>query len=109
VGAGLDDGLRALLRHRRLPTFAVILRAIFSFEQPTFAVVYLGIAGLFGALAFLISVIALPMILDREVDAVCATLASMAAYARNPTAMLVWAGCIVSLIIGYVGLKIVMP
>lgn len=97
-----------------LPTFADILRAIFAFEQPKFAVIYLGIAGLFGALAFVVSVIALPMMLDRKVDAVNAALASMAACARNPAAMLVWAGCIVSLIVGslfagYVGLVIVMP
>jgi len=97
-----------------LPTFADILRAIFAFEQPTFAVVYLGVAGLFGALAFVVSVIALPMMLDRQVDAVNAALASMAACARNPAAMLVWAGCIVSLIVGslfagYVGLVIIMP
>jgi uncharacterized membrane protein len=97
-----------------LPTFADILRAIFAFEQPTFAVVYLAVAGLFAALAFVISVIALPMMLDRKVDAVNAALTSMAACAHNPAAMLVWAGCIVSLIAGslaagYVGLVIVMP
>lgn len=97
-----------------VPTFADILRAIFAFEQPKFAMVYLGVAGLFASLAFVISVIALPMMLDRKVDAVNAALASMAACARNPVAMLVWAGCIVSLIVGsmfagYVGLAIVMP
>lgn len=97
-----------------LPTFADILRAIFAFEQPQFAVVYFGVAGLFAGLAYVVSVIALPMVLDRKVDAVNAALASMAACARNPAAMLVWAGCIVSLIVGslfagYVGLVIVMP
>ena len=97
-----------------LPTFADVLRAIFAFEQPTFAMAYLGVAGLFAGLAFVISVIALPMMLDRKIDAVNAALSSMAACARNPAAMLVWAGCIVSLIVGsmfagYVGLVIVMP
>ena len=97
-----------------LPKFVDVLRAIFAFEQPTFAMVYIGVAGLFAALAFVISVIALPMMLDRNVDAVNAALASMAACARNPAAMLVWAGCIVSLIVGslfagYVGLVIIMP
>jgi uncharacterized membrane protein len=97
-----------------LPTFADVLRAIFAFEQPKFAVVYLGVASLFAALAFFISVIALPMMLDRKVDAINAALASMAACARNPAAMLVWAACIASLIVGslfagYVGLVMIMP
>jgi uncharacterized membrane protein len=97
-----------------LPSFADVLRAIFAFEQPKFAVVYIAVAGLFAGLAFVISVIALPMMLDRKVDAVNAALASIAACARNPAAMLVWAGCIVSLITGslfagYVGLVVLMP
>jgi uncharacterized membrane protein len=97
-----------------LPTFTEVLRAIFAFEQPTFAAIYFGVGGLFAALAFVISVIALPMMLDRKVDAINAALASMAACARNPAAMLVWAACIVSLIVGslvagYVGLAMVMP
>ncbi|MBI4995970.1 MAG: DUF2189 domain-containing protein [Rhodocyclales bacterium] len=97
-----------------LPTFADVLRAVFAFEQPKFAVVYFGVGGLFAALAFVISVIALPMMLDRKVDAVNAALASMTACARNPAAMLVWAACIVSLIVGsfaagFVGLVVVMP
>lgn len=97
-----------------LPTFADVLRAIFAFEQPKFAVVYLCVAGLFATLAFVVSVIALPMMLDRRVDAVNAALTSMAACVRNPAAMLAWAGCIASLIAGsllagYVGLAVVMP
>jgi uncharacterized membrane protein len=97
-----------------LPTFADVLSAIFAFEQPKFAVIYLGIAGLFAGLGFIISVIALPMMLDRKVDAVNAALASIAACARNPAAMVVWAACIVSLITGslvggYVGLVVLMP
>lgn len=97
-----------------LPTFADVLRAIFAFEQPKFALIYFAVGGVFAALAFVISVIALPMMLDRKVDAVNAALASMAACARNPAAMLIWAACIVSLIVGsmfagFLGLVVVMP
>lgn len=97
-----------------LPTFSDVLRAILAFEQPEFALIYFCVGGLFAALVFAISVIALPMMLDRKVDAVSAALASMAACGRNPAAMLVWAGCIVSLIVGsfatgFVGLVVVMP
>ena len=97
-----------------LPAFTDVLRAIFAFEQPKFAVIYFCVGGLFAALAFAISVIALPMMLDRKVDAVSAALASMAACGRNPVAMLVWAACIVSLIVGsfatgFIGLVVVMP
>ena len=97
-----------------LPTFADVVRAIFAFEQPEFAMVYFGVGGLFAALAFVISVIALPMMLDRKVDAVNAALTSMAACGRNPLPMLAWAACIVVLVIGsfatgFVGLVVVMP
>lgn len=97
-----------------LPTFSDVLRAIFAFQQPKFAVVYFLVGGLFATLAFAISAIALPMMLDRKVDAVSAALASMAACGRNPVAMLIWAACIVSLIVGsfasgFFGLVIVMP
>lgn len=97
-----------------LPTFTEVLRAIFAFEQPMFAAIYFGSGGLFAVLAFAISVISLPLMLDRKVDAVSAALASIAACARNPLAMLVWAICIVSLIVGsfatgFIGLVVVMP
>jgi uncharacterized membrane protein len=97
-----------------LPTFSDVLRAVFGFEQPEFAVIYFCVGGFFAALVFAISVIALPMMLDRKVDAVSAGLASLAACGRNPSAMLVWAGCIVSLIVGsfasgFVCLIVVMP
>jgi uncharacterized membrane protein len=97
-----------------VPTFSDVVRAIFAFEQPKFALIYFCVGGLFAAVAFAISVIALPMMLDRKVDAVSAGLASLAACGRNPAAMLVWAGCIVSLIAGsfvsgFICLVVVMP
>ncbi len=97
-----------------LPTFGDVVRAIFAFEQPEFALVYFLVGGLFAGLSFAISALALPVMVDRKVDAVTAALLSINACARNPLAMLVWAGCIVSLIVGsfasgFVGLVLLMP
>jgi uncharacterized membrane protein len=97
-----------------LPTFADVLRAIFAFEQPMFAVTYFLVGGLFAALVFVATVIALPMMLDRKVDAVSAALASLTACVRNPGTMLLWAACIVVLTFAgfataFLGLVVLMP
>lgn len=97
-----------------LPNFGDVLRATFGFNQPIFALVYFASGSIFAALAFAISAIALPMMLDRKVDAVSAALVSIAACRQNPLAMLIWAGCIVSLIVGsyatnFFGLVVIMP
>lgn len=70
-----------------------------------------------GAVAFLLfalTVVSLPMLLDREVDFVTAMLRSLALVRENPAVMLVWAGLIgVSLFLAmlpwFLGLLVVLP
>lgn len=68
----------------------------------------------FAAVLFSITVIGLPLILDREVDLISAIIASFQAVAANPGVMLVWAGVIAGMLfIGilpmFLGLFIVLP
>lgn len=97
-----------------LPTFADVVRAVLTFEQPVFALVYFAVGGFFATFVFAISVIAVPLMLERRTDAVTAAIASLIACGRNPGPMLLWAACIVVLVgIGFatffVGLVVTMP
>lgn len=97
-----------------LPTFADVMLAVLAFEQPTFALAYFAVGGFFAAFVFAISVIAVPLMLERKTDAVTAALASLLACGRNPVPMLLWAICIVLLVgIGFatlfLGLIVTMP
>ncbi|SUZ30933.1 hypothetical protein ROE7235_00663 [Roseibaca ekhonensis] len=63
---------------------------------------------------FAITVISLPMLLDREVDFVTAMIASVETVRQNPRTMLIWAGMIAGLLFAamipaFLGLFIVLP
>lgn len=80
-----------------LPTAADFVRELLSFTNAEFVITYLLIGSCFAAFVFAISVVAVPLMLDRNTDAVSAMLLSIATVARNPLPMLVWAGLIVAL------------
>jgi uncharacterized membrane protein len=97
-----------------LPTFAGIVHSVVTLEQPEFALIYLGVGGLFALFVFAISVIAVPLMLDRKTDAITAAIASIAACARNPGTMLLWGACIavltaVGIATWFAGLIFIMP
>ena len=76
------------------------------------------VGGLFGAafalLLFSLTVVALPLLLDRELDFVTAMLTSLAVVRANPTVMLTW-GVVIAVLIflamlpGFLGLLIAFP
>lgn len=68
----------------------------------------------FALLLYMITVVALPLLLDREVDFVTAMITSFQVVARNPVPMLAWAAIVavltfVAMIPGFLGLLIVLP
>ncbi len=72
------------------------------------------VGGVFALFIYAITVIALPMLLDREVDFVSAMIASVGVVTASPGPMLVWAVLIavttfVAMIPGFMGLFIVLP
>ena len=97
-----------------LPTAVDFLRELAAFENVEFVIAYLLIGGCFAAFIFAISVVAVPLMLDRNEDAISAMLVSLATVAKNPLPMLVWAALIVILagigfITAFVGLVLTMP
>ena len=73
-----------------------------------------GVGFLFALVAFMISVVAFPLLIDRNIGATAAALTSVRAVLRNPFTMTLW-GLIVAvlLLIGslpfFLGLAIVVP
>ena len=68
----------------------------------------------FAVLIYAISVIGLPLLLDREVDFVTAMIASIGAVRASPFVMVLWAlliavACFAALLPGFVGLLIILP
>jgi uncharacterized membrane protein len=77
-------------------------------------VTYIAAGAVVAALVFAISVISVPMLVDRDIDVPSAIAASLKAVRRNPAAMAVWAVMLVALItIGFatllVGMIVVVP
>ncbi|HNV87728.1 MAG TPA: DUF2189 domain-containing protein [Methylotenera sp.] len=97
-----------------LPTFADVVLSVITLKQPIFTLVYFSVGGLFAAFVFAISVVAMPLMVDRKSNAVTAARASLLACARNPVPLLLWAFCIVVLIgfgfaTSFLGLIVTMP
>lgn len=97
-----------------LPTFVEIVINVITFRQPMFTLVYFSVGGVFAALIFAVSVIAIPLMLDKQVSAYTAAVASLRACAHNPLVMLSWAFCIVVLVAAgfatsFLGLIVTMP
>lgn len=98
----------------QLPTFIDIVISVITLKQPTFTLVYFAVGGLFAALIFAISVVAIPLMLDRHTSAATAALASLRVCLRHPVTMLLWALCIVVLVgvgfaTSFLGLIVTMP
>ncbi len=83
-------------------------------ENLPFLVIGTLLGGIFALLAFAVSVISLPLLLDRDSDVVSAILLSLRAVRLNPKAMALWAGLIafftlVGLATGFIGLGLLFP
>ena len=107
--------LFALFFKGNLPDLHNFARTVLlSGEHLQFVVVYMLIGGALAAMVFALSVVAIPMLLDRKVDVITAMMTSLRAVAQNPGPMLVWAALIIAFIaIGFatmmIGMVILLP
>lgn len=76
-----------------------VLKALLSPDNWEFIVIYTAVGGLFAALVFSTSVVSIPMILDRNTDAVTAAITSIAVVLSNILVMVWWGLLIVSLVL----------
>jgi len=97
-----------------LPTWEGFLAAFVTLEHLDFVVAWLGVGSVFAVLAFGVSAISIPLMLDRNVDAVSASLTSLTAILRNPWTMALWALIVVVLTVvgfatAFLGLLVITP
>ena len=72
------------------------------------------IGGVMAATLFALSVIALPLLLDKEIDFITAMITSFSAVMKNPVTMAIWAAIIAALLFAamlpfFLGLFVVLP
>lgn len=104
----------ALFSTGTMPDLKGFLAKAFSLGNIEFVLVYFAAGSVFATLVFAVSVVSVPMMLDRGNDAVSAAILSVQVLAKNPGTMAVWAALIVALTgIGLatalVGLVVTMP
>jgi uncharacterized membrane protein len=104
----------ALFYTSEMPSVSGFLEQVVSLDNLQFLLVYFCVGGCFAVLVFAISVISVPMMLDRNTDGVTVVLTSLRAFGANPGAMLVWGLAIVAIIgagvaLAFVGLVLAVP
>jgi uncharacterized membrane protein len=97
-----------------MPSTEKLLPQLINPENVGFLVTYTVVGSLFAGLIFVTSVISIPMIMDRQVDAISAGLTSIRACLRNPGVMLLW-GALITLLVAlamlplFLGLFVIGP
>jgi uncharacterized membrane protein len=97
-----------------MPDFAGSLHKLLSADNLGFITAYLAVGGLFAGLIFGVSVIAMPLLLDRDTDAISAGLASLKLCLTQPLVMLFWGAIVTTLVVlamlpYFAGLLVVGP
>lgn len=104
----------AMFYTQEMPSLDGFLTQVLSLENIDFLMVYLAVGAGFALFVFAVSVVSIPLMLDRNQDAITSMLASLRALMLNPLPLLVWAALIVMLtLIGFlsfhIGLVVMMP
>jgi len=82
-----------------MPDFKGSLLALVNPDNLQFIIAYLLVGGLFAGLIFAVSVVSIPMILDRPTDAITAGLTSLRLVLSQPLVMLLWGALITSIVV----------
>ena len=88
----------AVFFNTAMPSTTGVIQAIFNPDNWEFVVVYLAVGGLFAALVFSTAVVSIPMILDRDTDAISAAITSIRVVFANPGVLLLW-GVLLTLLV----------
>lgn len=97
-----------------MPDFKGSLLALLDPDNLGFIAAYLGVGAVFAGLIYAVSVVSIPMILDRPVDAVTAGLTSLRLVLSQPLVMLWWGALITALVVlallpWFLGLLVIGP
>lgn len=104
----------ALFYNKGMPTLHGFLSQLFSLGNLEFIAVYCCIGFIFASIVFAISWVSIPLMLDRDTDAITAMIISTVALFVNVPVTMVWALMIVALVVlGFftwnLGLIVAMP
>jgi uncharacterized membrane protein len=97
-----------------MPDFKGSLLALLDLDHLGFIVAYLAVGAVFAGLIFAVSVVAIPMILDRPTDAITAALTSLRLVLTQTPVMLAWGALVTTLVVlallpWFLGLLVVGP
>jgi len=97
-----------------MPDFKGSLLKLVDPENIEFIVAYTAVGSLFAGMIFAVSVVSMPMILDRQTDAIMAGLTSLRLCLTQPGVLLLWGATITLLVVlamlpGFLGLLVVGP
>lgn len=82
-----------------MPSTASVLQAVFNLANWQFLAVYTLVGSVFAGLVFCSMVVAIPMVLDRDTDAITAAITSFSVVFDNVATMLFWGLLVVTLIL----------
>jgi uncharacterized membrane protein len=104
----------ALFFSSGMPTLTGFMARVVSSEHWDFVLTWLAVGAIFAGIVYAISVVSVPMMLDRGTDTIVAALTSIRALLVNPVPLLVWA-VLIALLIGvgfatlFIGLIVTAP
>lgn len=81
-----------------MPSTSSVVQAVFNPENWEFIAAYTIVGGGFAMLVFAIAVVSIPMILDRDTDAISAAITSIEVFFHNTGVMLLWGALITVLV-----------
>jgi len=104
----------ALFFSSGMPTLDRFIAQVLSVEHLDFVLTYVAVGALFAAIVFAVSVVSVPMMLDRGTDTVVAAITSVRALFTNPLPLAIWALLIVAIIglgfaSAFIGLVVAVP
>lgn len=104
----------ALFSTRDFPTMQGMIFQIFSMTNIPFVIAWFGVGFIFASIAFAISVVSVPLMLDRNTDTMIALFTSVRALWTNTVPLYLWAVLIVaivgvSLLLSFIPLLLTAP
>jgi uncharacterized membrane protein len=82
-----------------MPTTATVLDAVFNPQNWEFIAAYICVGGFFAGLVFASMMVSIPMILDRDTDAITACITSLRVFVDHPVVSILWGALIVVLMV----------
>lgn len=81
-----------------MPTTATVMEAVFNPQNWEFVIAYVCVGGFFAGLVFATMAVSIPMILDRDTDAITAGITSLRVF-LSQTGVMLWWGALIAVLV----------